>query len=45
MNNITTGFNIDDSDKYTNMRKGTNMPEGNFMTATSRDKIKEANGF
>tara|TARA_B110001454_G_scaffold158505_1_gene147798 strand:- start:666 stop:1226 length:561 start_codon:yes stop_codon:yes gene_type:complete len=42
MNNITTGFNIDNSDKYADtMRKGTNMTDGNFMTASSRDKIVE----
>ena len=40
MNNITTGFNIDDSDKYADtMRKGTKMIEGNFMTVSSRDTI------
>ena len=40
MNNITTGFNIDESDKYADtMRKGAKMTDGNFMTAKSRDKI------
>mgnify|MGYP000291758246 CR=1 FL=1 len=42
MNNIITGFNIDESDKYADtMRKGTNMAHGNFMTASARDKIIE----
>ena len=40
MNNITTGFNIDESDKYADtMKRGAKMTDGNFMTATSRDKI------
>jgi len=41
-NNITTGFNIDESDKYADtMKRGTKMTDGNFMTASSRDAIIE----
>jgi transcription elongation factor GreA len=41
MNNITTGFNIDNSDKYADTMRGIDMTTGNFMTASSRDKIVE----
>jgi transcription elongation factor GreA len=38
-NNITIGFNIDNSDKYANTMRGTDMTKSNFMTASTRDKI------
>jgi len=34
-----THFNIDDSDKYASTMRGINMTNGNFMTASTRDKI------
>ena len=37
-NNITH-FNIDNSDKYADTMRGINMTNGNFMTASTRDKI------
>jgi transcription elongation factor GreA len=41
-NNITTGFNIDKSDKYADtIKRGPKMTDGNFMTASSRDTIIE----
>ena len=39
MNNITIGFNIDNSDKYANNKRGIDMTKSNFMTASTRDKI------
>jgi len=38
-NNITIGFNIDNSDKYANNKRGIDMTTSNFMTASTRDKI------
>ena len=34
-----TNFNIDNSDKYASTMRGINMTNGNFMTASTRDKI------
>jgi len=34
-----THFNIDNSDKYASTMRGINMTNGNFMTASTRDKI------
>ena len=34
-----TNFNIDNSDKYASTKRGIDMTNGNFMTATTRDKI------
>ena len=38
-----THFNIDDSDKYASTMRGINMTNGNFMTASTRDKILAQN--
>ena len=39
-NNITIGFNIDNSDKYASTLRGdTDMENGNFMTSKTRDRI------
>ena len=39
MKTMITHFNVDSSDKYLGIQRGTNMTQGNFMTVKTRDRI------
>ena len=39
MKTMITDFNVDSSDKYLGIQRGTNMTQGNFMTVKTRDRI------